>query len=188
MSNTNCQINWVTNTIATVIPKCPTGHCPRCNLHKPTPSPTTASLPIPPIEHSTNSSKSTHAQVTTNNGLQNNPPYTSHKPQIPWVGVPKNKAVLSSSDSHAHTRKIWARVPTPSSTKPSLPFTTTTSRWVCKDLLLTQGYYKGNTQLWIPKQNSLQAIILGSTNPRDKGKMVSQAPSTISNKKKPSPP
>ena len=49
-------------------------------------------------------------------------------------------------------------------------------RWVCKDLLLTQGYYKGNAKLWIPKQNPLQAIILHSTNPCNKGKTVSQVP------------
>ena len=148
MSNTNCQINWVTNTIATVIPKCPIGHCPRCNLHKPTPPPTPASLPIPPIEHSTNSSKSTHAQVTTNNGLQEYPPPTHHKHQIRGVGVPKNKPILSSPNSQARTRKIWTRVPTSSSNKPFVPYPTKTSRWVCKDLLLTQGYYKGNTKLY----------------------------------------
>ena len=68
------------------------------------------------------------------------------------------------------------RVPKPSSTTPLLPSITTTQRWVCKDLLLTQGYYKGNAQLWIPKLNQLQAIVFRSTNPCDKGKSVLQSP------------
>ena len=68
------------------------------------------------------------------------------------------------------------RVLTPSSTKSSPPSINTTPRWVCKDLLLTQGYYKGNAKLWIPKSNPLQTIVSRSTNPCNKCKTVLQAP------------
>ena len=107
MSNTNCQIDWVTNSVATVIPKCLTGHCAHCNLHKLSPSLTTASKPIPPIKHSTNNSKNTHAQVTTNNGQQNNPPPTLHKRQIHLgMGAQKQSSSIFSRLTHSNKKNM----------------------------------------------------------------------------------
>ena len=133
---------------------------------------------MPQIEHPTNGSETTHAQVTTNNRQQHNHPPTHRKRQIQWMWVPKNQPVLPSPASHTQRqkRKIWKWVPKTLSTNPFLPSITTKQRWVCKDLLLAQGYYKGNAQLWIPKMNQLQAVVFRSTNPRDKGKLVLQSP------------
>ena len=38
-------------------------------------------------------------------------------------------------------------------------------RWVPKTILQTQGFYKGNTMLWLPKKNQLGKISKGKTHP-----------------------
>ena len=72
MSSTNCQIEWVTNLITVVIYIFPTRHCFHYESRNLTPPSMTASKPIPRIEHPTKGSKTTHAQVTTNNQQQLN--------------------------------------------------------------------------------------------------------------------
>ena len=96
MSNTNCQIDWVTNSVTMVIPMCPTGHCSHCEPHSLTPPSMTSSKPIPQIEHPTNGSETTHTQVMTNNRQQLNHPPTQRQHQIRWKWVPKNKPILPS--------------------------------------------------------------------------------------------
>lgn len=105
MSSTNCQIDWVTNSVAMVIPKCPIGHCSHCEPYILTLSSTIASNPLPQIKHTTNSSEITHAQVTTNKRQQHNHPLTHHKRQTQWMWVSKKKPILPSPASHTQCQK-----------------------------------------------------------------------------------
>ena len=107
MSSTNCQIEWVTNSVATIIPKCPIGHCAHCEPHSLPPSPTTTSQPILPIEHLTNSSETMHAQVTTNKRQQNNPPPTCHKtPNSLGMGAQKPSSSIFSRLTHSNKKNM----------------------------------------------------------------------------------
>ena len=92
MSNTNCQIDRVTNSITRVIPKCPIGHCSHCDPHSLTPSSTTSSKPI--LESSillTILKPCTQKEQLT---IGNN---TTTHPLTARMWVPQNQPVLPSS-------------------------------------------------------------------------------------------
>ena len=102
--------------------------------------------------------KKRHNQGTTNAVQSINPNTPSPKarkrqPQQVWVPKILMEARSLSDEEQLRSVKYQAtkQSPKPKSLKKS-PLPHATTRWVLKTLLQAQGYYKGSTQLWLPKK------------------------------------
>ena len=86
------------------------------------------------------------------------PKARKRQPQQIWVPKTMMEARSLSDENQLRSveRQATKQSPKPRSIKKStLPHSTT--RWVLKTLLQSQGYYEGSTHLWLPKKRSATA-------------------------------
>ena len=134
MCATNCQLDWVTQTVNMVIPNCPKNtHCTHCS---PNYFPTSTSMggSTTQLTPSQLTANITHPLRTSNNCPLQKHKNRSSTPKTLWKWVPKRR---TSKPLRQTTGK-------PKGPKPH-------QQWVPRALLINQGYNEGSIQIWIPK-------------------------------------